>query len=377
MAKGGAARELGERFGYPEELTSVLDRIGEAARRHLGSDTSVVLSPSVSTGDFLWTRETNRVELLSDVDGFVFTAAPTAALAAFSEELRALERVAGPPFSIDLAMNRPDALRRIASTYQMAETREAGFVLSGPDVLDAFPSSFDPRASHQAFLENLWKPICALEKGDAAFARATARVLCDLAILAASEQGACVPGHAARARWFLDSKPAPLGSEALLREAVEMARMARMKPPGDASRLRPMLAPSVLLTCERLGVPFDRGNVQGLVKQLAAWIPPRSFRRCLGELRPLLRRPTGLISDLRWWLSRKEAWAGAAALHLLVFIHEGGSSPPAGVAELLGWYARAKQPAGQGEVFVAHAVTTVRAGHAELYPHPSPATAVA
>lgn len=66
------ATELGDRYGYPVELTQILDEVVRFALSHLGDVGSIVLSPSASTGDFLWKRGDSGIELLSDVDGFVF-----------------------------------------------------------------------------------------------------------------------------------------------------------------------------------------------------------------------------------------------------------------------------------------------------------------
>ena len=66
------AGELCDQHGYPSELATVLDEIVELAQTHLADVHSIVLSPSLSTGDFLWKRDGSDVRLLSDIDGFIY-----------------------------------------------------------------------------------------------------------------------------------------------------------------------------------------------------------------------------------------------------------------------------------------------------------------
>src|SRR5690606_3365731 len=215
------------------------------AEEILGEDTSIVLSPSISTGDFLWQQEAGGIVLLSDIDGFVFTDADSERRKRFQSELGAITRgVGGAHFKIDLSISSPRALDRIPHTFQMVETRLGGFELAGNGALSLFPREFDPRHSRQAFLANFWKPLEHLDEG--AWQQGTARLLLDIPLLATSELGVCRPGHRARAEWFLDEKPGNLGKSAILRRAVEVAYSTRLRHLRD-DRLRSLLVPALAL----------------------------------------------------------------------------------------------------------------------------------
>ncbi len=373
------ATELGDRYGYPVELTQILDEVVRLALSHLGDVGSIVLSPSASTGDFLWKRGDSGIELLSDVDGFVFMNRSPEDAAGFQAAIAALTSdVGGPMFHVDLSLNSAQTIGRLPNTYQFVETGLAGFVLYGEDVLSRFPRSFDPRASRQAFLLNLFKPLrhAFLLPDSAGLAQATARLILDIPTLAASEFGRCIPGHRARAQWFLDERLPPLGEDPVIRAAVETAAAARENPPGDLTTLEPLLYPAIFQTVRLLD---GQGEVAldpdpALVERLASWLPPRSSRRFLGEFRTLLRRPDRPISDLRWFRHRKEASAGAALLGLFRFLAAGAEGAPSeGIGARLVEFSRRPVPDTKGLDFVRSACEVYSAGVHELYPSLDPA----
>ena len=84
-------------------------------------------------------------------------------------------------------------------------------------------------------------------------------------------------------------------------------------------------------------------------------------------LRSVVRRPTGPVSDLRWWRVRKEALLGAAAWGLLPVRLE-GRAPGPGLAACLSQLARRPAPDPARADFLARALELYRKGLAELYP---------
>ncbi len=360
--------QLCERYEYPEELGILLGEIARIARDVFGDLEGIVLTPSVSSGDFLWTRKDGEVRLLSDVDGFVFARATNQQIVRFRQAIALLARGRGGPlFKIDLSINRPSEVGRMPETFQMVETRLAGFELAGAGLLGRFPTRFDPRASRQALLLNLWKPLASDEPGR--WEQSTARLLLDIPLLATSEQGVCRPGHRARAEWFLNDRPGRLGASSLLRQAVEVALAARLDPPGDRALLAASLVPAIEETLALIdgGGPPPHEPDAAFVTRLASWLPPRSPRRGLGELRTLLRRPSSPPTDLRWWIRRKEAMGGAALWGLLQ-IAQCGRSPNQGTAQWLAAYARRSTLDPHAADFVVRALEQYRRGLVELYP---------
>ncbi|MAG32831.1 MAG: hypothetical protein CL908_18290 [Deltaproteobacteria bacterium] len=368
------ARELCDRHGYPQALSDVLEEVVALAVAHLGDVVSIVLSPSTSTGDFLWRHVGNEVELLSDIDGFIFVSASNADVEGFASAVRRLtDEVGGSMFHVDLAPSPVRALGRLPKTYQFVETGRAGFVLYGESPLPRFPRTFDPRASRQAFLMNLWKPLrCGFLAPDSdALAQAAARLLLDIPILASSERGECLPGHRARAQWFLDERPAPLGEDEEIAAAVAAAHAAREDPPGSVERLEPLLHPAIMRTVALLDGqgPFPADPGPAAVERLASWLPPRTPRRVFGELRSVLRRPTRPLADLHWLRDRKEASAGAALLGLFAYAASGPAGPPPeGIRERLSEFARRSGPGGEGLAFLRLGCALYREGLVELYP---------
>jgi hypothetical protein len=331
------AQELCDRFDYPKELSEILDEVVDLAGSHLGNVQSIILSPSTSTGDFLWKRTDSGTHLMSDVDGFIFVEGAPRDLSGFQKALNVLTRgVGGPEFHLDLSISSAKSIDQLPQTYQFVETGLAGFVLFGESPLERFPSKFDPRASRQAFLLNLFKPLrheflLASQDG---LAQAAARLILDIPTLAASERGECIAGHRARARWFLDERPGILGTSDLIIEAVEAAEAARQAPPGNLAVLRAVVYPAILEAASLLDGrgPVPENPDKETVMRLAAWLPPRSVRRVLGELRTTLRRPTQRTADLRWLRNRKEALAGAALLGAFSHLARGANgTPPSGI----------------------------------------------
>ena len=368
------ARDLCDRFGYPEELVGILEGVVEIALEHLGDVRSIVLSPSISTGDFLWNQFDPDQHLLSDVDGFIYLDGRVPDSSAYDAAIgRLTEGVGGSMFHIDLALNSARVLGHLPETYQFVETGLAGFVLYGEPVLDRFPKKFDPRASRQAFLINLFKPLgqAFLLDEPSGVAQAAARLILDIPILAASEQGRCIVGHSARARWFLDARPTPMGQDQTIRAAVEAARDARESRRGSSATLEPLLhaaIPRVVSLLDGRG-EFSSDPDRELVERLSSWLPPRTPRRLIGEGRTLLRRPTGPLEDLRWLIHRKEASAGAALLGLFAYLASGADGrPPSGIRARLQEFARRDCSDNEGLAFVRSACHVYSEGLFELYP---------
>ncbi len=361
-------RELCEKFDYPQELAVLLEEVLRLAHEHLHPLTGIVLTPSISTGDFLWTRDEGNIRFLSDIDGLVFSDASLEANQRFQS---GLEKLAvgrgGASFEIDLSINAADQIDRMPESFQMVETRLAGFELFGDGLLSRFPSKFDPRASRQALLLNLFKPLAA--DTAEAWAQNTARLFLDIPLIATGEEGVCLPGHRARAQWFLTDRPGRLGASPVLFEAVEVALAARLDPPGDGASLRALLVPAIEELLSRVdgGGAIGQLPSQRLADRFSSWIPPRSVRRRMGELRSCWHRPSSLAADLRWWLSRKEALGGAALWGLLQVEYAQLPVEPA-TAELLAAYARRPRIDPNDLDFGFKAKNQYRAGFLELYP---------
>jgi len=368
------ACDLAEQYGYPDELTDILEEVVEIALEHLGDVVSIVLSPSTSTGDFLWNRVDSNVQLMSDVDGFIYVDGKIGDPSSYDSAIRRLTKdVGGPMFHIDLAVNPARALNHLPNTFQFAETGLAGFILYGEPVLDQFPTEFDPRSSRQAFLLNLFKPFrhSFLAPNQNGVAQAMARLILDIPILAASEQGKCIAGHRARARWFLDEAPPPFGHDQAIRTAVIAARDARESPPGSVGILEPLLheaIPRAMKLLDGLG-EFPADPDLASVERLASWLPPRSPRRFVGECRALLQRRSTPSADLRWLLNRKEASAGAALLGLFLYLESGATGPPpAGIRARLSEFSRRECSDRDGLAFIRFACEIYSEGLFDLYP---------
>lgn len=368
MTTRSNAADLCQRFAYPSELADVLDSVVALADEHLGPVASIVVSPSISTGDFLFRRTGSATELLSDIDGFIYMEGRVRNPAGWEAAIAQLRSRHGALFDIDMPINPLSQLARLPETYQFVETGLQGFVLAGAQVLSRFPTRFDPRASRQAFLRNLEKPL-RYRNDDARFAQNCARLLLDIPILASSEAGRCIAGHAARARWFLEQDPGPLARDPVIREAVAAARAARQSPPGERSQLEPRLWPALERSIELLDGrgPLAGSTSRALEKRLRAWLPPRSLRRRGGELRSVLRRRSTWRADLAWLRRPKEAAGGAALLALLAFQNQPSEALATSAAESIERFARRRIAKG-GPDFVDLALSAYAEGLCELYP---------
>ena len=368
------AQQLCAAHGYPPELARLLERVVEHTRESLVDVRGIVLSPSVSTGDFLWKGQGEDLVFLSDIDGSVIADTPAATRTAFYQGLVDMARgLGGPHFKIDLSILPSRLLGHLPGNFQTVETGLAGFELDGEGLLERFPTGFDPRASRQAFLLNLWKPLATAEPGGCV--QGMARLLMDIPLLATSELGICRPGHRARGEWFLTQRPEPLGASPVLRRAVEAAMAARVDPPGDERLLRELLVAAVQETIAGLdghGAPRDDPD-RALVRRFTRWLAPRTPRRIAGELRTLVRRPGPPIADLAWWMGRKEAMGGAGLWGLLQ-VAFGGRPPGPGTGRCLARYARRPAPDPGDPGYVTRAGELYQAGLLELYPSLEPAS---
>jgi len=369
-------REICERFGYPDELRTVLERIRGLALECYPNLRSLLLSGSITTGDFVFTRGPEGLRLLSDIDAFLFVDGRAAPSEAFRSGLAALEHEhASRLFHVDVSVAAAKRLRAIPRTYQMVETGMAGLVLAGEDVRPGFPRSFDPRGAIGVLLFNLWKGwlywSSPSEDWDPIYAQVLARLVLDLPLLAFARRGECIPGHLGRARAFLELPDAEPLSCPETRAAVELAARARS---GDAVAPRELelrLLPAldhVLDALDGAG-PFARDPDAALVRRIARLLPRRTLRRVGGEARALLRRTTAPLRDLAWLLRRKEAAATAAVLGLLPWAFEGArGKPPAGVPLRLAEFTNATPPCTEGMRFVADGRRQYWAAVCRLYP---------
>jgi hypothetical protein len=362
------ASRLCETYDYPTELGELLDEIVALALETFDELVGIVLSPSISTGEFLWKCVSERVHFLSDVDGFVFAKTTGLQSARFKQGLARLEHGRGGPlFKLDFSVIRGAALDAMSETYQMVETRMRGFELAGSELLERFPDRFDPRASRQAFLLNLWKPLATSDSDT--WVQNAVRLLLDIPLLASSEAGICRPGHRARAEWFLEDRPGTLGADPAIHRAVDAALAARLAPPGSRDRIEPLLLPAMEATIAALdgGPPPPTKPDASLINRFTSWLPPRPARRIAGEFRTLFRRPGRSLSDLLWWKRRKEAVGGGALWGLFQILH-GAENPNQQTADWLGAFARLNPVDPGDKDFVSLARDQYRSGLAELYP---------
>lgn len=362
------ASDLCDRFDYPEELATLLDDVARLAGEMLDPLAGIVLTPSISSGDFLWRATESGVEFLSDIDGFVFSDAASDSIGQFRAALVDLcVGRGGPAFEIDLSFNPIAQLSRMPETFQMVETHLAGFELLGEGLLEKFPTAFEPGASRQALLLNLWKPLGAQDADE--WAQNAARLLLDIPLLATSEAGICRPGHRQRAEWFLADRSGRFGSSEILHNAVEAALAARLNPPGEAESLHGFIVPAIGDLLSRLDGKGEMPQTPdvALVERLTAWLPRRPFRRTLGELRTCLRRRTRAADDIAWLRHRKEAIGGAALWGMLQIAYANRPLQHA-TAGLIGLYARQAPLDPDRADFVERAGDQYRSGFFELYP---------
>ena len=152
--------ELADRFGYPEELTAILDAIVAVVSRSARGRHALVLSGSVATGDFVWRSGEAGPRLLSDLDATLYVEGEWAGRRELDATIARLEReVASPLFHIDLSVQSMQSLDRIEERFQHVEARLAGIVLCGEDVFERYPERVETRAARQSTLNNLWKCV--------------------------------------------------------------------------------------------------------------------------------------------------------------------------------------------------------------------------
>lgn len=347
-----ALRSLCSGAAYPQELEATLEEITARVREFCPGLRSFILGGSAATGDYVWRQRDGSVELLSDLDGLVFTDQNRIDQAGLKNALAEIEaRHSSPLFQIDLAINKSEAVNHLPAQYQMVETGSTGLVLAGEDIRPAFPKHFDPRGSRAGLLLNLWKPVLYWTppggQWDPVYVQAAARFILDLPLLACSERGECIPGHRERARQFVASE----GRDALhhpdLVAAVRWAVSARETPHGERKGLEARVARVAFQTIDALdGGGKPETNASGaLVERLATWLPPRSPRRLLGEARALLRNPSHPIQDFRWWQRPKEALGGAILLGILSELNsDSNANRPAQLVRRLSEWSRSPFP---------------------------------
>lgn len=362
--------ELCEQFGYPLELGTILDEVASSAAAFFPDLAGIVLSPSISTGDFVWDRDVaGRVRFYSDVDGFVFARSTPAINAQFKQAIRRIESpYAEFGFKIDLSISPISKLNEIEPSYQMAETRIAGYELAGTGLLARFPAEFDARYSRQAFLRNLWKPLSSTT--DSERSRFAARLMLDIPLLATSEAGTCRPGHRDRISWFLSSNAEPFGRSSTITDAVSIAFRIRNRPADLTNELDTHILPALSKAIELLDggpTPPTRPN-HDLVQRFTRWLPPRTVRRFAGELRTVLRRPYRPTIDAGWLWRRKDA-LGAAALWGMLEIAFGQECSNRATSRLLALFARREEvQLLEADEFLALARQQYRQAVKELYP---------
>jgi hypothetical protein len=352
----------------------VLEGLVESAENEIPGLRALVLSGSVATGDFVWRERGDSVRLLSDIDAMAF-AEEGGGQPAFNAALERLERLhPSKLFQIDVSILPFSSLDHLPHRFQLVESRLAGVAPIGANVLERFPQQFDHRAARQSFFGNLRKGVLTWpgpEAGeDEEYRLALARVILDLPILAFSERGRCVVGHAARAAAFLSLDDSHPLVDDFTRSAVTAA--LRMRQRGDVTRRE--LEEAVPVVIDALLDFLDGGGPAGpadseLARRIAKLLPPRTPRRFMGELRAALQDPCLLVRDPGWWPRRKEAVGGAALIGLLRFALDGAvGAPPAGVCALLSAFTGGRRAGGEGVVFLREAGRLYWEAYCRLYP---------
>lgn len=355
--------ELCAQFGYPDTLRSVLEQLRELALTSYPDLCSLLLSGSITTGDFVVGRGFDGQSLLSDIDAFLFVEGRPRSSEAFLAGVEALEReYASPLFHIDVSVNGTSSLQSIPRTYQMVETALAGVVLAGKDVRSRFPRDFEPGTAIGAFLFNLWKGVLywpgRREDWDAFWVQVLARLFLDVPLVALARLQRCIPGHRRRGEAFLqlpESNPLVCPET---RSAIERALAARSGETVARRELEGLLLPVVDRVLDALDTrgPVSRRADAELASRLHRLLPRRRPRRVAGEMRALLRHRAGPLRDLAWLIRRKEASGTAAVLGLLSYALEGAvGPPPRGIADRLEEFANEELPPDTGVAFFSRA----------------------
>ncbi len=321
------------RHRYPDALRAVMHEVVGACREAYPGLESLVLTGSAATGDYVYFEEDGRTQLVSDLDLMLFVDSKNARAELLRDAVKAIKaRHPSPIFDVDIAINSLRALERVPPRFQVVEARQEGVVLCGRDVLDRFPSSFDPDAAIAAFLNNLWKPFLYwTPRGgdlDLEYQQMVARLFLDVPLLVCARNRECIAGHRARGEAYLaESSRSGLHAESI-RERVQWALDVRRTPSREREGLEAAVADfacQVVSALDEGPVP-DRFDAR-LASRFAKHLPRRTPRRVGGELRTLVRDPHAPLRDLAWWWQRKEAHAGAAMLGLLVHLGEIAGDP--------------------------------------------------
>lgn len=328
------AKQICEKYGYPSEIEALLEALCVLVRENVDGVRSLVLSGSIATGDLVYRKTADGLKIFSDLDLLAFADAPSVA-EDFATRLFELEECFRTNlFHVDLSLNSTRALRRIAPSYQMAELRQVDAVLWGADVRGDFPSEIDARFSKQAAILNLWKSILYWPDGDPrrqeCFQWTLARLILDVPLLVFSELHDVIPGHFARAQAFgaLTAKDHPLATPRIQSAVMRAASMRRAGTMEGTD-----LWPDFLATLDSLLCYLGLDDLQAQTapekraSRFGALIPRRSLRRLGGELRSAMRCRNSVLQRGGWWLRRKEAWAGIAALEAIAWFAKADSQP--------------------------------------------------
>ena len=378
-----AVDALCTRHHYPEALRSVLAAVADACRDAYPGLVSLVVTGSAATGDYVFRDEATGTRLVSDLDLMLFADAKGARPGRLREAIAAATAAhPSPLFDVDIAVSSPSALDDVPARFQMVEARQAGVVLAGDDVLDRFPTQFDPNAAIASFYNNLSKPfLWWMPRGggfDLEYQQMVARLFLDVPLLVCARNRECIAGHRARGEAYLaEASREGLHAEAF-RRRVEWALQARRAPTEERDGLERDVASFAgeLIAALDAGPPpevFDAA----LATRLAKPLPPRTPRRVAGELRTIVREPRSPLRDLSWWWDRKESRAAAALLGLLDHLaaiegEASGFDPPREVLEQLAAFARtAKIERASGEAgpaFLFRCKRIYRDGWEALFP---------
>jgi hypothetical protein len=365
-------RELTARFGYPVELERKLVALREILERAYGSSLrSVILCGSIATGDFVWMRDGSAIRFLSDIDGLAFVDGD-ADISGVSDAIRNLSHdpAGSALFHVDVPVGTVSGLRRLPRSFQVAEIRKAGWVLGGEDVRPWFPADFDPASARMAFFYNLSKPFLLSFLKDNCpdlYLHVMARQILDVAILACSEEGECIPGHGRRAQAFLSLPKDHALATPAVRSALEHALQVRQGKPVDPRQMEAEQE-IVIRTVVRFLVARSHGNEDGPVT-------PHRVNRLLAHrtLREAAKEVLGEFAarrfDLVWLMRRKEALAGAALLEIYEYRAAGWSGPaPANARRWLAQFSGKLVPNLEGDAFAMAARRSYWAGELRLHP---------
>jgi len=365
-------RNLCAEFGYPCELEKVLTSLREILVKTYGSSLkSVILCGSIATGDFVWLRDENGVRLMSDIDAIAVVDG-NRNRGRVEEAIRSLrrEKASTPLFHVDVSIGPVGGLGRPPRSFQAVEIRKAGWVLAGKDIRPSFPAEFDPATARQAFFFNLWKPLlfCSIKwTRPELYAQSIARQILDVAILACSEDGNCIPGHRLRAQAFLALPEGHGLATRSVRLAVRHALLVRQGQAVDVDELEREQYDAV-----KAAVAFleSKSRINGTApaspQRIERLLPHRSLRRMAAELwnECRVRR-----CDPIWLCRRKEALAAAALLQIYEYRAQGcrGIAPLA-ARQWLAQFSGVFVAEAEGEEFMRGARQAYWAGILRLYP---------